>query len=50
MSTLRCPYCYKLVKKAGGGSKQFIHADHKDYFKCLKIPTYAIEKSKGEMQ
>ncbi len=47
MTELRCPYCYGLVKKVEG-SKQFVHISHEDYFKCLRIPTYSIQREGKE--
>lgn len=39
---LKCPECFKEVK-AVEGSKQFIHVEHADYFRCMKVLTYAIQ-------
>jgi hypothetical protein len=43
---LLCPYCRKEVRRVPE-SKQFIHANEKDYFACLKLPTYCIGKSEA---
>ena len=46
---LKCPECFKEVIPVEG-SKQFIHVEHEDYFRCLKVLTYAIQSNTGRAQ